>query len=182
MNCSEVWRPVVGYERYYEVSSLGRVRSLDRIMRDGRLWPGKLLSPGRLGSGHLNIGFQGDGDRSTRKHYRIHCVVLEAFVGPRPAGMQGCHNNGIAYDNRLENLRWDTPASNYADIVKHGSRQGLRNGRAKFNEVDVERICDLRRCGVSPLVIAKLFNRPLVSVARVYRRASWRHVDIQRAA
>ena len=50
----------------------------------------------------------------------IHRLVLEAFVGPCPEGMETCHNNGVRTDNRLENLRWDTSSANNDDIVKHG--------------------------------------------------------------
>lgn len=54
------------------------------------------------------------------KRYRVHHLVLEAFVGPRPPGYHGCHNNGERLDNRPENLRWDTVTENNRDIVRHG--------------------------------------------------------------
>ncbi|MGC5078489.1 HNH endonuclease signature motif containing protein [Agrococcus sp. DT81.2] len=50
---------------------------------------------------------------------RVHHLVLEAFVGPRPDGMFGCHWNDDPYDNRLENLRWATPSANSLDSVRN---------------------------------------------------------------
>lgn len=53
----------------------------------------------------------------------VHQLVLFAFVGPRPAGCESCHNNGIKTDNRRENLRWGTPSENQQDAVRHGTRK-----------------------------------------------------------
>lgn len=68
---------------------------------------------------------------------KVHRLVLEAFVGPKPAGLQACHANGIRTDNRPCNLRWDTYAGNLADRDRHGSVKGERNGRAKLTAKDV---------------------------------------------
>lgn len=53
--------------------------------------------------------------------YQVHALVLEAFIGPRPSGMVCCHNDGDPLNNSVDNLRWDTQASNILDIVKHGN-------------------------------------------------------------
>lgn len=55
-----------------------------------------------------------------RHHRLVHQIVLEVFVGPRPDGMEACHNDGDSMNNRLDNLRWGTRASNSADTRKHG--------------------------------------------------------------
>lgn len=57
----------------------------------------------------------------------IHVVILTTFVGPRPSGMEGCHINGDPADNRLENLRWDTHASNMQDAIRHGTHNFIRD-------------------------------------------------------
>lgn len=53
-----------------------------------------------------------------RRYIKEHRIILETFNGPCPPGMEGCHGNGVRSDNRLENLRWDTPVSNAADRIK----------------------------------------------------------------
>lgn len=124
MNASqETWRPVVGAEGYYEVSDLGRVRSLDRLLTfpDGRSRrsPGRILKPWKSNrGGYPAVGIAVDGKK--RKVF-VHVLVLEAFVGPRPPGMACCHGDGNAENNCLANLRWDTYSSNNYDLVKHGS-------------------------------------------------------------
>lgn len=117
----EVWKPVVGYDGIYEVSSLGRVKSLTRYDASGHRRNGRLLALAHYqGYPFVNLNYTAGryGRNNTR---RVHRLVLEAFVGPCPDGMECCHNNGIRDDNRVENLRWDTHAGNQADKVAHGT-------------------------------------------------------------
>lgn len=121
MESTEKWLPVVGYEGLYEVSDHGRVRSLDRVIEyvDGRkCWrPGKMLSPSWAGSPRhprLSVKIR-DGNCRT-----VHSLVLTAFVGPCPDGMEGCHNDGDPANNRVTNLRWDTHTENMRDVLRHG--------------------------------------------------------------
>lgn len=67
------------------------------------------------------------------RKYRVHRLVLEAFVGPCPPGMECCHNNGNPADNRLENLRWDTRSANCLDAVQHGTSPGLTSRYGESN-------------------------------------------------
>lgn len=122
VHISESWLPVVGYKGYYEVSSDGRVRSVDRVVvrSDGqtRHFRGQMMTPqldsqGRYLQLHLK---RGGSDRI----FSVHRLVLEAFRGPCPRGEEGCHGNDIKDDNRLENLRWDTKPTNAADQLANG--------------------------------------------------------------
>lgn len=115
---AEEWRAIAGYEGIYEVSDQGRVRSLDRIGADGRRWTSKLLKLGQYPSGHLYVGLFRDGKQ---KIFQVHRLVLEAFVGPCPEGMECCHGEGGPGDNRRENLRWDTHSSNMRDRRRDGT-------------------------------------------------------------
>jgi hypothetical protein len=115
----EQWLPVPGFEGAYEVSNLGRVRSLPRMVRAGanggfRAVGGNILKPVVNVAGYTQVRLP---DGKTRT---IHSLVAQAFLGERPAGYQVCHNNGDPSDNRVENLRIDTVSSNMQDIVKHG--------------------------------------------------------------
>ncbi|AKC03065.1 HNH endonuclease [Gordonia phage Gsput1] len=114
---SERWLPVPDFDGY-EVSDLGRVRSVAReiVMRDGRKRkvPERLLRPGVSGSGHLVVA-------PSRQSRMVHRLVLEAFVGARPEGMVCRHLNGDPADNRLENLQWGTYSSNSIDAYEHGA-------------------------------------------------------------
>lgn len=116
---SETWLSVVGYEGLYEVSDKGRVRSLPRPATQGKL----LKSRPHKRTGHLRVYLSRNGTEVDRK---VHHLVLEAFVGPKPDGMIGCHRNDIADDNRLENLKWDTHSGNNFDTVRNGNHWHAR--------------------------------------------------------
>jgi hypothetical protein len=118
----ERWLPAVGYEGYYEVSDLGRVRSLDRVVvtrgRGTRVSPGRILKLGTYKDGHKHVTFSVEGQTHT---FTVHSVVLAAFVGPRPDGLEIRHLNGIPDDNSLTNLVYGTAAENAADRdERHG--------------------------------------------------------------
>lgn len=119
----EEWRAVVGAEHYLQVSSLGRVRSRPKPDTLGRVVPGKVLSPHRCGR-YWRVRL-----RTNHKttEYTVHILVLEAFAGPRPAWMHGCHNDGNTANNTLGNLRWDTPSENARDAIRHGTAAGAKN-------------------------------------------------------
>lgn len=121
----EIWKPVVGYEGAYEVSSLGRVRSLDRRVpwtsRHGtattRFCPGTVLRPGKRKDGYLTVCLGADTSSS-----QVHVLVLAAFVGPRPHGYECLHIDGSRANNRLSNLRYGTRSDNAIDVFYHGRR------------------------------------------------------------
>lgn len=119
----ERWLPIDGYEGVYEVSDQGRVRSLDRVTHDGKHLRGQILAPFRMPSGHIRYGLGRYGKSRTVKAHRL---VLIAFVGPPPEGMEALHRNGNPADNRLENLRWGTKSENAHDAVRHGSHPEAR--------------------------------------------------------
>ena len=118
----ERWIPVVGYEGLYEVSDRGNVRSLKRprktyLTQHGKelvlTWfEGRVLSPSADKDGYLKVSLSKNGKS---KVFRVHRLVLESFVGACPDGMECCHWNDVPDDNRLENLRWGTSASNGKD-------------------------------------------------------------------
>lgn len=120
----ERWLPVVGWEGFYQVSDHGRVRTVSRKVSTGRGWrivPQTVRRPGPTRCGYLNITMSRPGRVSTRT---IHTVVLEAFVGPRPLGMEACHRDGDKANNTLSNLRWDTHRANIEDAVRIGNLYG----------------------------------------------------------
>lgn len=121
MTEAERWRGVVGWEDLYEVSDLGRVRSLVRTTVDSigrsRVWPSKVLSAAFMKSGHRRVSLCRD---SAPVSVLVHRLVLEAFVGPCPKGRQGCHDDGNPDNNEVTNLCWDTPSTNRYDCVRHG--------------------------------------------------------------
>lgn len=117
MNETEEWRPVSSYEGYYEVSDLGRVRSVARRASNGRLWPSVVLKQVAHPNGHLQVHLS---RQNAKRTHWVHRLVLEAFVGPSPEGMEALHRGGRPEDNRLANLEWGTRSKNMLDQVRHG--------------------------------------------------------------
>ena len=113
---SERWRAVPGYVGLYEVSDLGRVRSIDRVLP--RRWRGRLLTPTAMSSGYLVVTLWRNGKQRT---WLIHRLVLLGFVGDPPDGHEALHLNGDNADNRLTNLTWGTHSENQWDQVAHGT-------------------------------------------------------------
>lgn len=127
MDLYEYFVPVVGHEDSYQVGNLGTVRSVDRPKR---MWhggtttsPGRVLVPEAGKRGHLRVVLYRSG---IRQRVLVHRIVLEAFVGPCPPLMEGCHGDGDAGNNRLSNLRWDTKPANMADSIRHGNHPSAR--------------------------------------------------------
>jgi hypothetical protein len=114
---AERWLPVVGYEGRYEVSDQGRVKSIARPDSRGRRRAERYLRPRRGARGHLSVALYAGAVRDDRQ---VHNIVLTAFVGRCPEGLEGCHWNDTPADNRLENLRWDTRSANVIDMVRNG--------------------------------------------------------------
>ena len=108
---------MVGYEGIYEVSSMGRVRSLPRTDRKGRRVRGRLLSISTHPSGHQQVKLSRDG---RYLQAQLHRVVLIAFIGPPPPGCEVLHGDGNPANNNVANLRWGTRSENLLDRVRHG--------------------------------------------------------------
>jgi hypothetical protein len=129
----EVWLPVVGYEGSYEVSSLGRVRSIDRTVtfRDGRhkFCPGTELRQ-KINRGYRIVGLT---KASFTKTWCVHRLVCEAFHGPKPSPDSVIrHLNGDRFYNQPQNLTWGTPAENTADMIRHGNAYWSNRTRCKY--------------------------------------------------
>ena len=105
----ENWKPVVGYEGLYEVSDKGRVRSVDRITRDGRFWKGRMLGQFKAGQGYLRSVLSVNGKYH---HEYIHRLVAMAFI-PNPENKAEVnHKDGNKHNNVVSNLEWVTKSEN----------------------------------------------------------------------
>jgi len=186
---TEEWRPVVGWETHYAVSSLGRIK---------RMAPARGVTVGRIlvpypnksnGYSYVSLHRNGHG-----KLMRVHRLVTLAFLGPRPDGLEVNHVNGRKTDSRLANLEYVTHSEN----VKHGYDIGLsqplrgdanpsrrfphllprgsRHGMSKLTEADVSIIRSRRALGESCQAIANSIGISRTVVGNIVRRKAWTHV------
>ena len=111
---NEIWRDIKGFEGLYQVSNLGRVKSLKRSYRVKE----KILKPYTNSWGYYQVGLH---KNSIRKMYLVHRLVWEAFNGHIPEGLQVNHLDERPINNRLENLNLMT--------CKENNNYGTRNER-----------------------------------------------------
>lgn len=112
---SEEWRPVVGWERLYEVSDAGQVRSVPRGGKGGTR--GRTLRQPSSGGGYRQVTLS-NGKRVTG---HVHRLVAEAFLGPAPSSSYEVrHLDGDPSNNTRTNLAWGTGAENWEDRRRHG--------------------------------------------------------------
>jgi hypothetical protein len=110
-------------------------------------------------------------------HRKVHHLVLEAFIGPRPDGFEACHGNGDPTDNRVENLRWGTHEENHDDRAMHGTlNRGERAGGAKLTAATVLEIRSLAARGVLQRDIAMRYGVHFGTVSKIVKRERWSHV------
>ena len=109
----EVWKRVKGFEGFYEVSDLGRVRSVKRtvLYKDGRIfkYESVLLKEIKDPRGYLQVGFNKNGKKSV---HRIHRLVAENFIFNNSSDKEVNHIDGMKENNRLDNLEWVTSSEN----------------------------------------------------------------------
>jgi hypothetical protein len=158
------WKWIPGYEGRYKVSDTGLVKLLTRDKH-------KVMKPSITRKGYLIVCLSKNGERKT---YLVHRLVLLAFVGPCPPGMECRHRNGCPAINRLSNLSWSTPKENQADRRIHGTRI------TKLTESQVydirERYANSSESGETIRDIAKEYPVSFTTICDIVLRKSWQHI------
>lgn len=167
---AEEWRPVAGYEGLYDVSSLGRVRSLRRSSTSGRV-----LKPWvQAGYGYLAVKLSCNSVQATKL---VHKLVAEAFIGPCPEGQQVRHGPNGKLDNRASQLCYGTPKDDGQDRVRDGSsRKGVKSHMAKLTDADVIEIRRRRATGELQRTIAASYDITASLVSMIVNGKIWRHL------
>lgn len=150
----EIFLPIKDYEKFYEVSNFGRVRSLTRIDSLNRVRAGKILTPKKLGKnrGHLCVALCLNGQCVYKQ---IHRLVAEAFIPNTEDKPTINHINGNQSDNRISNLEWAT----YQENQDHAWATELcKATKPKLTEAQAEEARLLRNSGLSYQKIADKYG------------------------
>lgn len=174
------WRPVVGYEDFYEVSDQGDIRSLDkeRISNlTGTLttYPGKILKASKTNNGYLHVQLFKE---KKGTHCLVHRIVAEAFCEKDSKATLVRHLDDNPQNNCKWNLSWGTSKDNTEDMLEK-SRQasGSKNGSAKLTEEDVLEIRRLRdEEDKTYKSLAKQFSVTTHVIGNICKRRSWTHI------
>ena len=139
LTAKERWRPLPGWQGYYEVSDQGRVRSIDRVVTDkngkAMTFRGRVRVASLDTDRYLSVSLCRDSKCESR---RVHVLVALAWIGPRPEGMETRHGENGKLDNSLANLCYGTPEENVADKIRDGvTNRGEKNRNCKLTEMQV---------------------------------------------
>lgn len=158
----EEWRPVVGTDGKYEVSSLGRVRNAKT---------GKVCVASVSDRGYLRLH-----RRSIHGTSRVHRMVAIAFLGPVPPGMEVNHINGNKADNRVVNLEYTSRSGN----MKHGFKAGIikrRLGEDRHqSKLKNHHVLYIRASDATASDLSKMLGVSKRTISAIRRRDTWKHI------
>lgn len=185
---AEEWRAIGGLD-YYEVSSLGRIRSLDRTLDlVGRWGPMRRFHAGRVlrlkkkpnGSGQFYHQFFAGEEGGYRQVNRTVCA---AFHGAPPSSRhEAAHGDGNSENDAADNLYWATPAENAQDKRRHGTNpNGSKNAQSVLTESSIKDIFRRYCAGELRADIATDLKVSPTSIKGILTRKAWAHVEIDAA-
>lgn len=174
----DLWKDIPGYDDNYQASNRGHIRSKKRVVfkrhRSGVLmqqtYPEKILQGtlGRNGYSIIHISIRG-----IKQQVGAHRLVLLAFIGPCPLGMEACHKNSIPNDNEPENLYWGTHEQNMRDRKNRGKYpKGKEHPMRKLSPTQAKSIMKSSEVG---RVLAKKYNIGTSQISRIKRGKSWQN-------
>ena len=172
----EVWKDVKGYEGYYQVSNLGRIKSLSRKVKNHsgfkKVLKEKILKVHIGKTGYYVVDLKKE---SQRKTFKIHRLIALHFI--KNPNNKKCinHINGVKTDNSLKNLEWCTIKENNNHAIKKGlvKNHGVFNKKSKFKEQDVIYIKNSHERATD---LAKKFNVSEGTIYRVRRGETYKSI------
>ena len=159
----EEWRDVVGFEDFYQVSNFGNIKNTKTELIK------KIQLNIRLNRPQICLS---KFDKVTTVY--PHKLVMEAFVGKRPVGMECCHADGDPWNNNLSNLRWDTRINNSQDKFKHGTQKLGENH--PMSKLTIEKVLKIRQDNRVHRLIAFEYGVSQSVISQIKSKKSWVHI------
>lgn len=169
---TEQWKAIEGFENLYEISNLGRIKSLWKV----RGTESRILKPYRTERGYLSVClYPGPFDKN------VHWLVLRAFIGPPPDNHEPNHKNGKRDDNRLDNLEWVTRSQNIIHSYrvlgrKRADMRGQRNTNAKLTTIKVIKFRKQHSNGRTIRSIANETGLTWSAIRDAVKKITWSHI------
>jgi len=188
MDNQEIWKDIIGYEGYYEVSNLGNVRSLDRLVnkpnKTSYIRKGKLCNQSKSNLGYMTVGFTVNNVK-TNKY--VHRLVAEAFILNINNKPQVNHIDCDKENNDVNNLEWCTNSENHIHATKNGLNKlhlhrvaysGEENGRSLLNK---EQVLEIKQKYIpykySAKKLSKEYNVSESCITHILNNTSWKEIS-----
>lgn len=173
----EIWKDVPGFEGYYQVSSMGRVKSVDRVKCDGVRMKGRIRKTHLDACGYELVQLRKDG---AMKHFSVHRLVALAFI-PNPEGLpQVNHIDEVRNHNTVDNLEWCDHVYNNNYGSKAFASRGERNSQCKYSEQTIREVRNSfiprdPNYGITPL--AKKYGMSQAHLCSILKGRIWGWIE-----
>lgn len=173
---TEEWRDVIGYEGYYQVSNIGRIR---RVKQYRNTFFGRIIKPSLKKKGRAYYKYVTLSKDNIVKTLAIHRMEAIAFLGiPIESKNVTRHLDGNSLNNIISNLEWGTMSENTKDSIRHGTfvdNTGSKHGMSRLTE---SMISVIRRMSKTMIrrVIADYFGVGVSTIDDVVNGRTWKHV------
>lgn len=179
----EEWKPIPGHEEWYEVSSLGRVRSWKRS-NVGRRDSPRLLKQRTTNKGYLYVALPSPGSEYGNRKITVHRLVSLAFLGSPKGSRVVNHIDGNRQNNSVENLEWCSPAQNNLHGFDIGTNKthGENHHAARLTEAQVEVIIGCLQDGMSVGDLSREYNVSFGAIYNISVGKTWRRLQSKLSA
>lgn len=181
----EIWKDIAGYEGLYQVSNLGRVKSLDKYVNTGiknqekRFISGKIIKQTSDKDGYLRVGLN---INNSKKIFPVHRIVCLSFHENTENKPQVNHKDGIKFHNYEWNLEWSTLSENRIHAYNTGLQNGLnrRGEKSNFVKLTEDQILKIRSeyipYKVKQKYLAEKYGVTQSAISAIINKKNWNYI------
>jgi predicted XRE-type DNA-binding protein len=176
----EVWKDVVGYEGFYQISNFGRIKRILKFRKE-RNHQERILNPSISSDGYYRLILC---KYKTRKNANIHRLVSEAFIENIYNKPQVNHKNGVKTDNSVKNLEWVTAKENCVHATSLGLNYQLGGELHHMSKLTSKQVCEIFDLYINKNIlqkeIAKIYSVSQSQISRILNFQRWKDYDISK--